>query len=74
MARFFKYGKDKFINLDKVVTICINEAREYFDDDQITEREYFVRLELETDKMGWVDLYAKNETEVKKIIERIVNE
>lgn len=72
MARFFKYGDNKYINLDKVVCVSINEAREYFSDEPKEEREYFVRLELETEKMRWVDIYAQNEKAASEIIERIV--
>lgn len=72
MARFFKYGENKYINLDKVVCVSINEAREYFDNEPKEEREYFVRLELETEKIRWVDIYAQNEKVASEIIERIV--
>lgn len=72
MARFFKYGENKYINLDKVICVSINEAREYFDDEPKEEREYFVRLELETEKIRWVDIYAQNEKVASEIIERIV--
>lgn len=72
MARFFKYGENKYINLDKVVCVSINEAREYFDDEPKKEREYFVRIELETEKMGYIDIYAQNEKVASEIIEGIV--
>lgn len=72
MARFFKYGDNKYINLDKVACVSINEAREYFDDEPKEAREYFVRLELETEKMRWVDIYTQNEKTASEIIERIV--
>lgn len=72
MARFFKYGDSEYINLDKVVCVSINEAREYFDDEPKEEREYFVRLELEAEKMRWVDIYAQNEKTASEIVERIV--